>query len=105
MYDTEKVRELNDAFRTSFKGGRVMVTRGIASRSDVSEILERIRTFDAFDNDSEYRERDFGALEAGHDSIFWKIDYYSHDLSAGSENPADPNLTVRVLTVMLAEEY
>ena len=48
MYDTQKVRELNDAFRTSLKGGRVMMTRGIAARSDLDEIFRRIRSFDAF---------------------------------------------------------
>lgn len=37
--------------------------------------------------------------------IFWKIDYYDRKVEFGSENPADPAQTTRVLTLMLAQEY
>jgi hypothetical protein len=69
-------------------------------------ILSHIRRFDAFDPGNDpHQEHDFGALEAGRDMIFWKIDYYGKDVASGSPDPADPTVTIRVMTVMLAEEY
>jgi len=106
MSNTATIRRLNDQFRTSLKGGQVMLTRGIAARSDLDEIFQRVRTFKDFTRDGDpWEEGDFGVFEAGQDSVFWKIDYYNPDLSAGSEDPSDPALTARVLTIMLAEEY
>ena len=50
-------------------------------------------------------EHDFGSFEIGEQRFFWKIDYYDLSLCYGSNDPAEPTLTKRVLTIMLAEEY
>jgi hypothetical protein len=107
MFDTAKIRELNDAFRRFFVGGRVLITQGVIALPDLDEIMRRVREFDAFneDNDPYPHEHDFGAVEHGDAKIFWKLDYYSLNLLEGSPNPADEAVTARVLTVMLSSEY
>ena len=106
MTDTARIRELNDRFRQSGNGGRIMLTRGLVGRPDQPVILNRVRTFSEFDKDNDpHSEHDFGAFDHEGEKIFWKIDYYDRSLRAGSPNPAGPSVTTRVLTVMLADEY
>lgn len=104
----EKVRELNDAFRSSGKGGKVFMTTGVdALPSDVKAmVIRRVATFCDFtpDNDA-HGEHDFGSFELAGRKFFWKIDYYDAAMQFGSDDPADPSKTTRVLTIMLAEEY
>lgn len=104
----ERVRALNDRFRTRLMGGQVLITGGIESLGLIAatEILDRVRAFDEFSVENDpYGEHDFGALEWQSQKIFWKIDYYDAELLYGSPDPADPDVTTRVLTVMLASEY
>jgi len=107
--NTARIRELNDAFRRDFPaGGKRFITDGIDALDgdDRAAILEKVRTFDAFSEDNDpHREHDFGRIEHNGERIFWKIDYYDRACKYGSENPADPAQTTRVLTIMLAEEY
>ena len=46
-----------------------------------------------------------GSLEADGHMIYFKIDYFDQNLSMRSPDPADPSVTHRVITIMLAEEY
>ena len=104
----DKIRALNDAFRTSMTGGQVFLTAGVdALPSDVKAmVIRRVVTFDKFrpDNDP-HDEHDFGAFELARQKFFWKIDYYDAAMEFGSDDPADPTKTTRVLTIMLASEY
>ena len=103
-----RIRELNDALRTKREGGQIVETSGVNQLpGDVrlkAQLL--IGAFDDFTEENDpHGEHDFGAVEVEGYRIFWKIDYYDKAVEYGSEDPADPEVTHRVMTVMLAEEY
>jgi hypothetical protein len=105
---TDRIRTLNDAFRTSLIGGSVMVTRAVAALGTEAqrEILAALRCYAEFDADNDpYGEHDFGRITVQGQEILFKIDYYDQSLTLHSPDPSDPAITHRVMTVMLAEDY
>jgi len=103
-----RIRELNDVFRTTWLTGTVLLTSGIQNLPDTtqSHIAEAVQGFDTFTPDNDpHGEHDFGAVTVEGHKVFWKIDYYDRTMQYGSEDPANPAVTKRVLTIMLAEEY
>lgn len=102
----EQIARLNDAHRRSQFG--VTITSGIRSLGlDAAiTIMHTVATFNSFTEDNDpHGEHDFGAFTHDDNRCFWKIDYYAPDMQHGSDDPTDPKQTVRVLTIMLAEEY
>ena len=70
------------------------------------QAVAAVSAFSDFSEDNDpHGERDFGAFEIGGQRLFWKIDYYDLDLALASPDAADPAVTRRILTLMLAEEY
>lgn len=104
------IARLNDQAR-QFPGlaARLITTHGIGALPEATraEIMYEVAHFDAFTPDNDpYREHDFGSFRIAGVKVFWKIDYYAkNSWTHGSENPADPRVTTRALTVMLADEY
>jgi len=88
----------------------VAITQAVAQlvKDDVDYILNKVRNYNDFApiNDP-FSEHDFGSIQLGENTIFWKIDYYDLDLHMHmhSPDPSDEAVTVRILTIMLAEEY
>ena len=107
--NTAKIRELNDLTRTAMGVvGRVYQTPGITALDPrlQSKIRERVETFDQFTPDNDpYGEHDCALLQVDGVRVIWKIDYYDVNYELHSDDPADPTITRRVLTIMLAEEY
>tara|TARA_R100001129_G_scaffold78957_1_gene53651 strand:+ start:155 stop:538 length:384 start_codon:yes stop_codon:yes gene_type:complete len=118
----ERIARLNDLARRAMGIACVVVaTEGIRAlpEADQSRLRELVETFDAFTPDNDpCSERDFGAIYQGLGgvwstlrpvdvvvTVFWKIEAYDRALRFGSEDPADPVVTRRVLTIMLASEY
>jgi len=105
---TNRIRNLNDAFRRTFIGGAVMITQGVEAMplDQRRSLLQKIRSFDAFEEGNDpHQEHDFGAVDEAAERFFWKIDYYDKKTEFGSPDPADPAVTTRVLTIMRADEY
>jgi hypothetical protein len=122
---TARMARLNDVARSAMGVACTAVaTAGFRSlsASEQSCVRELIETYDAFDEDNDpHGERDFGTIYQLGDGcwtterprsrddecerVFWKFDYYDRDLRFGSEDAANPAITRRVLTIMLADEY
>ena len=104
-----QVRLLNDEFRCFGIGrGSVMLTAGIHETGPnfVQEVVSMVQACDDFTRDNDpYDEHDFGSFYIGGERLFFKIDYYDLGLQGHSPDAADPAMTHRVLTVMLASEY
>lgn len=103
------IAELNDDFRKNGKGrGRLMLTAGIVDLGweFQKKAVEMTQQFSDFSEDNDpHSEHDFGAFELNGERVFWKLEYFDQNVEFGSPDPADPNVTTRVLTIMLACEY
>lgn len=87
---------------------QIYMTRGIMSLTPEDQIIiaAMVRDYDDFTEDNDpHGEHDFGSFEHNGNLVFWKIDYYDQDVKYGSDDPADIEKTVRVLTIMLSKEY
>jgi hypothetical protein len=105
---TARIAELIDAFRTSGVGGTILLTRGVGhlDPDEQKEIVVTVKAFKEFTPGNDpYGHHDFGAFAVGEHKLFWKIDYYAHDMMHGSNDASDPDKTKRVLTIMFRDEY
>ena len=106
--ESDRIRALNDNFRRTFVGGSVMKTDGVAAQDEAVQqnLISKVKAFVEFEPGNDpYGEHDFGSVELGGTTFFWKIDYYDLSMQHGAADPADPETTRRVLTIMCADEY
>ena len=105
---TGRIRVLNDELRRTGTGGRIMLTAGIAAlpAEATAAIMAAVQRFDGFSADNDpHGEHDFGLVDAAGQRVMFKVDYYDREMSMHSSDAADPEVTVRVLTIMLTSEY
>ncbi len=105
---TARIRDLNDAFRTTLAEGNCVVSAGVSELGIpfATAAAAAARAYQDFtpDNDPD-GEHDFGAFIIEDHRLIWKIDYFDPTLRYGSRDPSNPAATKRVLTVMLEEEF
>ena len=122
-YDTDeellaqhwKICALNDAFRSELSpvgpaiaDNTLVITHGVAAEGHafVDRAVKAVREFAEFSESNDpYGEHDFGSFELDGIALNWKIDYFDKSLEWGSPDAADPAVTRRVLTILLADEY
>ena len=103
-----RIRALNTQLRRTLKGGRITSTAGFYYLGGPlrERFFQAISDFNDFNPDNDpFDEHDFGKVEIEGVTVFWKIDYYDIDLMGHSPDPSSPEVTQRVLTLMLATEY
>ncbi|MEE9427995.1 MAG: DUF3768 domain-containing protein [Paracoccaceae bacterium] len=105
----KRIQRLNDEMRAgTFRHGNVILTAGVQALEDKlrAALIDQISRFDAFTADNDpHGEHDFGSIEINGQKFFWKIDYFDLKLERHSVDAANGDVTHRVLTVMLANEY
>ncbi|MEG2313614.1 DUF3768 domain-containing protein [Brevundimonas sp.] len=102
-----RICALNDQLRTQHVGGRILISQGIVAEGPafILAALGAVKHFNKFNElNDPYGEHDFGVVHIEQDKVFWKIDYYDQSLTAAAD-PASETDCVRVLTLMLPEEY
>lgn len=106
-----KIAELNDKLRRNiFNPGKdkVILTQGVSNLpfDEQLRILIKVKLFDNFNEGNDpYKEHDFGMIEHSDLKYFFKLDYYDPSMEYASDDPSNPDITTRVLTIMRADEY
>ena len=102
------IRDLNDAFRKTGIGGRVMLTIGIRELGEpaIRSIIEKTKNYTDFNkNNDPHGEHDLGTITHDGVKVLWKLDYYDKNLEFGSPDPSNASVTTRVMTIMCSHEY
>lgn len=90
--------------------GRLVVTHSVSKAGDgfALEAVKAVGEFAMFTPENDpHGWHDFGSLEVGGETVFWKLDLFeaSSDFRYGAEAPDNPSTTARVLTIMLARDW
>lgn len=107
--------EANNRFRAKVLQGRsghhrILSTQGVQALGSqaIQEVLRQVLLFpdDSFrESHDPYGDRDFVVVNHQGQKVWAKIDTYDLSMEWMSENPWDDVVTVRVLTLMLPDEY
>lgn len=99
----ETIAALNDQFRTTFKGGRVQITPSVYALDDRlrGRALSALARYNSFDPEGEH---DSGVFIFAGFAFEWRIEYRAADGRGPSPDPADPDKTLRVLTLYAIDD-
>jgi hypothetical protein len=103
MERRQTIAALNDQLRTTFKGGRVQMTRNVYDLDDRlrGRALSVLARYSSFDADSDH---DNGVFIFAGFAFEWRIEYRGVDGCVPSLDPADAAKTFRVLTLSAVDD-
>ncbi len=103
MDKRDKIIELNDQLRTTFKGGRVQMTRGVYDL-DTQLRGRALCVMSRYENFGDDNEHDWGVFIFAGYSFEWRIEYRGKDGTGVSPDPSDASKTLRVLTLYALQD-
>ena len=81
-------------------------SEGYVNRNGSRTEHKLVQNFNDFTPDNNpYSENDFGTFDYKGEKILWKIDYYDLNNKYHSEDPSNPYITNRILTIMTVYEF
>lgn len=104
----KRIRDLNDACRSTFTRCSIVMTAALMEvpPNRRAGILKKVRELEEFNDDNDpYHEHDMAFFEDGGERFFFKFDYFDVSLEHGSDDPSDEEKTRRVLTIGFASDY
>jgi Protein of unknown function (DUF3768) len=106
--DMKTIARLNDEFRSTFEVGKVLMTAAVSTLSAElrAAAIVAVQTFSIFSKDNDpYGEHDCACFTLNGQCFFWAIDYYDETCIYRSKDLCDEDVTTRVPTLMLAQDY
>lgn len=103
-----KERRRNDALRMSRIGGEIACTNSVYNlpRHEHRAIIKAVCEFNSFDDEKRQSfAHDYGVLTVDGRMVIWKIESHDVELEFPAYDAAPLDTEVRVLMIMLAEEY
>jgi hypothetical protein len=85
-----------------------MLTSGIDAfpHSLKAQVMRTFQQFGAFNGDNDpFYEHDCFTFSLNGETIICKCDYYAPDMQHGAEDPTEPEVCMRVWTIMKSDEY
>ena len=105
---SNRIAELNDAFRRGQRPGRTFITPRMVDhcKDNLEGLMTLIRSFDACTPScNPWCEHDLIALNHSGAKIFWKVIYFADaPLQYSSPDPAGERLKARIATEFLFQE-
>jgi len=103
-----RIRQLNDAFRSSFRGGKILLTARVAELPDMvkAAALHQVTQYKDFTEANDPNgTHDSPKFELSNRSFIFSIVAYDKNLEFESPDPTDPDKTILVGTLMQNSDW